>query len=73
MEQKKLHRSRTNKVLAGVCGGVGEYLNMDPTIVRLVWVIIVLLTGVFPGVIVYLLAMIIIPEEPVAPTPPPSV
>ncbi|HEX9829774.1 MAG TPA: PspC domain-containing protein, partial [Bacteroidota bacterium] len=38
-EPKRLYRSRTNKVIAGVCGGVAEYLDMDPTLVRIVWVL----------------------------------
>jgi phage shock protein C len=67
MEQKRLYRSRTNRVIAGICGGVGEYLKMDPTIIRLIWVLIVLFTGIFPGVIIYLIAMVVIPEEPLTP------
>lgn len=37
MEQKKLYRSATNRTICGVCGGIGEYLNIDPTLVRLIW------------------------------------
>ena len=54
---KKLYRSKTNRMLAGVCGGLGEYFNIDPVIFR----IAVVLTGV--GLIAYLAAIIIIPEE----------
>lgn len=61
-EIKRLHRSRQERMIAGICGGLAEYGEMDPTIVRLVWAILTLLTGVFPGIIAYLLAWIIIPE-----------
>ncbi|MET0694004.1 MAG: PspC domain-containing protein [Propionibacteriaceae bacterium] len=57
---RKLERSRTNKVLGGVCGGVAEYLNMDPTLVRVLTVVISLFTGV--PVILYLIALFAIPE-----------
>ncbi len=59
--EKKLYRSRTNKILCGVCGGLGEYLNMDPTVVRL---IVVILGIVSIGVIAYIIAALIIPEQP---------
>ena len=58
---KKLYRSRTNKMLGGVCGGIGEYLDIDPTIIRLLWALF-LLTGV--GIIAYIIAWLIIPEKP---------
>ena len=60
--EKKLFRSRTNKQIAGVCGGLGEYFDIDPTIIRLVWVVAVFCAG--GGLFAYLLAMIIIPQEP---------
>ncbi|MGB4659090.1 MAG: PspC domain-containing protein [Mobilitalea sp.] len=60
MEQKKLYRSRKNTMICGVCGGVAEYLNIDPTIVRLLWVIVAF-SGV--GVLAYIIAAIIIPYE----------
>ncbi len=60
--EKKLFRSRTNKQIAGVCGGLGEYFDIDPTIIRLVWVVAVFCAG--GGLVAYLLAMIIIPQEP---------
>lgn len=59
MEQKKLYRSRDNRMLSGVCGGVGEFINVDPTIVRLVWAVSCF-WGV--GIIAYIIALIIIPE-----------
>lgn len=62
-EIRKLHRSNKNKVIAGICGGVGEYFNVDPTIVRVAWLLITLFTGVFPGLIAYVLAIGIIPRD----------
>ena len=58
---KKLYRSRTNKMIAGVCGGIGKYLNTDPTIIRLGFVVISFMSGV--GVILYLALWIIVPLE----------
>lgn len=58
---KKLYRSPTDKKIAGVCGGVAEYFNIDPTIVRLVFVLLGLTW--FTGVIVYIVAAFIIPEK----------
>lgn len=63
-EHKKLYRSTTDRVFAGICGGLGEYLNIDSTILRLVWTLIVIFTGLVPGVLVYLLAIFIIPQRP---------
>ena len=71
MESKKLYRSRTEKMVAGVCGGLGKYLAIDPTLIRLLFVLITLLGG--SGVLVYLIMMIVIPEEPAeAPSPIPQ-
>ena len=58
---KKLYRNVQNKMVAGVCAGVGEYLNIDATIVRLIWALIGL-TGT--GIVAYLVAALIIPEKP---------
>ena len=58
MAQKKLYRSGKNKILAGVIGGIGEYFDVDPVILRLGFVASVILTGVFPGVIFYILAIL---------------
>ena len=57
---KKLYRSYSNRMICGVCGGIGEFFHIDPTIVRLVWV---LLSIPGPGIIAYILASIIIPTE----------
>lgn len=61
MPDKRLYRSKKERVIAGICGGIAEYLETDPTIVRLLWVIGTLLWGL--GLIAYLLAWIIIPEK----------
>ena len=60
MGPKRLFKSRTNRVICGVCGGVGEYFNVDPTIIRLLFVLLGCTTT---GVIVYLIAAVIMPEE----------
>jgi phage shock protein C len=60
---KKLHISKTEKVWLGVCGGVGEYAEVDPNIVRLVWVAVALFTGVIPGIIIYIIAGLLLPKE----------
>ena len=60
---KKLYRSRESKVLAGVCGGLADYLNIDPTVVRLVFVLL-LLPGGLPGVIPYLILWAVVPQAP---------
>ncbi|MGB8454637.1 MAG: PspC domain-containing protein [Anaerocolumna sp.] len=61
MEQKKLIRSNNNKMIAGVCGGIAEYINLDPTVVRLLWVLFCFAGGT--GVIAYIIAAIIIPNQ----------
>lgn len=58
---KKLYRSETNKKLAGICGGIGEMLNVDPTVIRLLAVVLAIATAFVPFTIGYLLAWWIIP------------
>jgi len=58
---KRLYRSKKDKIIGGVCGGIAEYLNIDPTLIRFLWVIGSLLWGA--GIIAYILAWIIIPEK----------
>lgn len=60
---KKLYKSRNSRMLCGVCGGVAEYFGLDPTLVRLGWVIFCALGG--SGILAYLIAAVIIPEQPV--------
>ncbi len=65
---KKLHRSLSRKMLGGVCGGLGEYFDLDVSLVRLVFVGLALVTALIPMVIFYLIAWIIIPAETAAET-----
>lgn len=60
---KKLHLSKTDKKIAGVCGGIGETFDIDSTIIRLVFLFIALVTAIFPSIALYLLAWLIIPSE----------
>jgi phage shock protein C len=60
---KKLYRSKKDRKLAGVCGGIAEYFDLDATLVRLGWVVLTFMSGLFPGIIGYIIAAIIIPEE----------
>ena len=59
---KRLYRSKNERMLGGVCAGLGEYLDVDPAVIRLIWVVITILS-IGTGIIVYILAWIIIPEE----------
>jgi phage shock protein C len=59
---KKLYRSRRNSMIGGVCGGLGEYLNVDPTIMRLVAVLLIFADGI--GLLAYIISWIIIPRNP---------
>ena len=62
---EKLYRSRKNKSLCGVCGGFAEYADTDPTLIRVVWVIATLFTGILPGIIAYFIMCFIVPKEPI--------
>ena len=59
---KRLYRSKKERIIAGVCGGIAEYFNVDPTLVRLAWVVLALGWGT--GVLAYIIAWIIVPENP---------
>ena len=61
-DYKKLVRSQTNRTICGVCGGIGEYLNVDPTLIRFIW-LICSLASCGTGLFVYLVAALIIPED----------
>ena len=63
MAEKKLTRS-TNKVLAGVCGGIAEYFDVDPTLVRAIYAILAIFTTGFPGLLLYIILMLIMPAAP---------
>lgn len=60
---KKLYRSKTNRVFAGVCGGFGAYFNVDPVAIRVIYAICTIFSGIFPGIIAYIVAALLIPEE----------
>lgn len=63
-EPKRLYRSRNDRMISGLCAGLGQYLGMDPTVIRLIFV----LTGIFlfpAPILVYLIMMLVVPEEPV--------
>jgi phage shock protein C len=61
---RRLYRSRREKVIAGVCGGVAEYFGIDPVIPRLIWVLFVLGAGL--GILAYIICWIVIPQAPEA-------
>lgn len=60
--QKKLYRSKSNRMMVGVCGGIAEYFNVDPTIIRVIWAIASVFA--FAGVIAYAICAFVIPEKP---------
>jgi len=60
---KRLYRSRRDRWVAGVCGGIADYYNVDPTIVRLLWAALTILTGIVPGIILYVFAVFLIPTR----------
>jgi phage shock protein C len=60
---KKLHRSQSNKVIAGVLGGLAETYELDPKLVRLITLLLCLLTAIMPFVVVYIVAWIIVPKD----------
>ena len=62
-EPNRLYKSRTNRMIDGVCGGVAEYFGVDPTLVRIVWVLLTFLGG--SGILLYIAGMIIIPTSPI--------
>lgn len=62
VENRRLYRSRSDRMVAGIAGGLGEYLNIDSTIVRLLFVFFALAGG--PGLLVYIVMLLVVPEEP---------
>lgn len=62
--KKKLYRSEKNRILAGVLGGLGEYFNVDPTILRFGWLLVFVFTGIFPGLLAYIISILIVPKKP---------
>lgn len=71
--EKKLTRSRENRVLAGIMGGLGEFLGVDPVLLRLGYLIITVFSGFVPGIVGYLLALLIVPNAPYVVTSEPVV
>ena len=65
---RRLTRSNRNKMIAGVCGGLAEYLNMDPTVVRVLYILVSIVSAAFPGIVAYIVLMFLMPppEEVVA-------
>lgn len=61
---RRLYRSTTNRTFAGICGGLGEYWGVDPVALRFLFVVVTVLSGFFPGVIAYIVGVIIIPLAP---------
>ncbi|HBJ16505.1 MAG TPA: PspC domain-containing protein [Clostridiales bacterium] len=61
--EKRLYKSNQNKMIDGVCGGIAEYFGVDPTVVRLLWVLFSLMGG--SGILAYIIAAVIIPRNPV--------
>jgi len=59
---KRLTRSRKDRMLAGICGGIAEYMDVDPTIVRLIFALATFFTVVFPGVFIYLIMWVVVPK-----------
>jgi phage shock protein C len=62
MNGKKLYRSRTDRKIAGVCGGLAQYSNVDPTVVRIGMIVLALPGG--PSILIYVLLWVVMPEEP---------
>ena len=59
---KRLYKSNTSRMISGVCGGIAEYFNIDPTLVRLGWIVFCALGG--SGVLAYIIAAIVMPQDP---------
>lgn len=64
MTEKRLYKSEKNKVFTGIIGGLGEYFEVDPVVLRLAWVLITVFTGFFFGLVSYIIAIFIVPKKP---------
>lgn len=60
---RPLHRSRSHRIIAGVCGGIADWLGWSPTVVRIIYVVGSILSAAFPGIIVYIILWIVMPKE----------
>ena len=67
--RKRLTRSRKHKMIAGVCGGMAEYFDLDPTLVRVAYVILSILSVAFPGILAYIVLMFVMPPPDPQPAP----
>lgn len=65
---KRLFLSRTDKKVFGVCGGIAEYFETDPTLIRLGWIVMTIITGIVPGIIAYLVAAMVVPSQAIPET-----
>ena len=63
-EPKRLYRSRSKRMLGGVCGGLGEYLKIDPTVMRVIFVVLAFFYGA--SLLIYLIMWVLVPEEPLS-------
>ena len=63
-EVRKLYRSKKDKMLGGVCGGMAEYFNIDPVLIRVLWVTFTLISAGLGGILAYIICWLIIPENP---------
>lgn len=61
---KKLYRSKSDRKLSGVCGGIAAYFNIDSTLVRLAWALISFFSASIPGILIYIVCAFVIPDEP---------
>lgn len=64
MANKKLYRSSTDKLVCGVLGGLSEYLDVDPTVVRILFAAVCMFTGFFPAIVFYIICAVVIPQKP---------
>lgn len=60
---KRLYRSKQNRVFAGIFGGLGEYFDVDPVLLRVIWIFLFVMTGILPGAIAYFIVMFVMPEH----------
>jgi phage shock protein C len=60
---RPLRKSRTNRVIAGVVGGLAEYIGIDPALARVLYVLISVFSAAFPGILVYLILLVVMPED----------
>ncbi|WP_332449400.1 PspC domain-containing protein [Methanoculleus sp.] len=63
---KKLARSTTDRWVAGICAGIGDYLEIDPNVIRAIWVILTVITGFIPMIVIYILLWVLLPEQGLA-------